>query len=176
MFYVLCLSVLPIVSSLSEHGGTMLGTMKTMRQDRRIQIRRRCHHRHVPRPMVRRVAGWSAIGLGLLGIALPVMPGLIFLALGIVLLGPHDPMLRRITLSIRLLLRRWSQAEQRHIRQLGAFVRSRYRQQRLLLREYLHRHEHGRQSWRAHYLLLALTLAVLAITAGIGFVIWHTIL
>ena len=120
--------------------------------------------------------GWSAIVVGLLGIMLPILPGVIFFALGIILLGPHDPTLRRIAIGIRLLLRRWSQAEQQHVRRIGIFVRCRYREQRLLLREYLHRHKRGGQSWSGHYLLLALTLIVLAITAGIGLVIWHTIL
>ena len=132
--------------------------------------------RHVPRSMIRRILGWSSIGLGLLGIVLPVLPGLIFIALGIVLLGPHDPALRRSAIAIRLILRRWSQAEQRHMRQIGRFVRRRYCEQRHILRSHLHHHEYGGQSWRGHYVLLAITLVALAITAGIGFFVWHTIL
>lgn len=133
-------------------------------------------HRHVPRSMIRRILGWSAISLGLLGIVLPVLPGIIFIAIGIVLLGPHDPALRRSAIAIRLILRRWSQAKQRHMRLTGQFVRRRYCEQRRMLRTHLHHHEHGSQSWRGHYVLLAMTLVGLAITAGIGFFVWHTIL
>jgi uncharacterized membrane protein YbaN (DUF454 family) len=147
-----------------------------MRQERHISIRQQTKHRHRPRSLMRRVLGWIAIGVGLLGIVLPVLPGVIFIALGIVLLGPHDPTLRRIAILIRLILRRWSCAKQHHIRRLGQYVRSQYRQQRLLLRAQLHHHERGEQSWRGHYVLLALTLFALAITAGIGLVVWHTIL
>lgn len=126
--------------------------------------------------MIRRIMGWSTIALGLLGVMLPVLPGVVFFALGVVLLGPHDPTLRRIAIGIRLILRRWSQANHQQTRRIGQFVRSRYREQRLLLRSHLHHHEYGGQSWRGHYLLLALTLFVLALTAGIGFFVWHTIL
>jgi hypothetical protein len=141
-----------------------------------MDIRRQTKHRHMPRPIIRRVLGWSAIVVGLLGVVLPVLPGVVFFALGAVLLGPHDPTLRRIAVGIRLFLRRWSCAKQRHVRRIGQYVRSQYREQRLLLRAYLHRHERGEQSWRGHYVLLALTLFVLALTAGIGLVVWHTIL
>lgn len=132
--------------------------------------------RHVPRSMIRRILGWSSIVLGLLGIVLPVLPGLIFIAVGIVLLGPHDPALRRMAIAIRLILRRWSQAKQRHMRRVGQFARRRYCEQRHMLRSQLHQHEHGGQSWRGHYVLLAITLVGLAITAGIGFFVWHAIL
>ena len=132
--------------------------------------------RHVQRSMIRRILGWSSIVLGLLGIVLPVLPGLIFIAVGIVLLGPHDPALRRMAIAIRMILRRWSQTKQRHMREIGRFARRRYREQRNLLRSHLHQHEHGGQSWRGHYVLLAITLAALAITAGIGFFVWHAIL
>jgi uncharacterized membrane protein YbaN (DUF454 family) len=147
-----------------------------MIQERHIQMSRTSKRRHAPRTLIRRVLGWGTIALGLLGIVLPVLPGLIFIAIGVVLLGPHDPALRRSAIAIRLILRRWSQCKQRHFRQLGRFARSRYREQRLLLRAQLHHHEHGEQGWRGHYMLLAITLAALAITAGIGFFVWHTIL
>jgi hypothetical protein len=147
-----------------------------MRQERQVHIRRQAKDRHMPRSIIRRVLGWSAIVVGLLGVMLPVLPGVVFFALGALLIGPHDPTLRRIAVGIRLFLRRWSCAKQRHMRRLGRYVRSQYREQRLLLRAYLHRHEHGEESWRGHYGLLALTLFVLALTAGIGLVVWHTIL
>jgi hypothetical protein len=147
-----------------------------MTQERHIQMSRTSKRRHIPRTLIRRVLGWGNITLGLLGIVLPVLPGLIFIAVGIVLLGPHDPALRRSAIMIRLILRRWSQCKQRHLRRIGQFARRRYREQRLLLRAHLHHHESGGRGWSGHYMLLALTLAALAITASIGFFVWHTIL
>jgi uncharacterized membrane protein YbaN (DUF454 family) len=97
-----------------------------MKQNQRGQMRRATHRRHIPKSLVRRVIGWSLVVLGLLGLALPVLPGLILFAIAIVLLGPHDPTLRRLAVWVRLVLRRWSQAKQRHVRRLGIFVRQWY--------------------------------------------------
>lgn len=125
--------------------------------------------------MVRRVAGWSLICLALLGMALPVLPGLIFLVFGILVLGPHDPMLRRIAVAIRIVLRRWSQMRQRHMRRLGCFARERYSESRRVVRAHLHRHQHGESGWRTHVSLLLVTLIGLTASAGIMYAVWHTI-
>lgn len=134
---------------------------------------RRC--RHLPHPLRRRILGWSLVTLALLGFLLPVIPGLPLLALGIIALGPHDPTLRRSAVLLRLVLRRWSQLRQRHLRWIGSFVRQRYSQTRLSLRAHLHGHQHGRQGWRAHLGLLIMTLIGLTASAGAMFVAWHTI-
>ena len=133
------------------------------------------HRRHITKSLARRILGWSLLALALLGFVLPVLPGLPLLALGIIALGPHDPTLRRIAVRVRLLIRRWSQMRQRHLRRCGIFVRQRYRETRLTLHAHLHRHEHGRQGWRAHLALLAMTLLGLTASAGAALAAWHTI-
>lgn len=151
----------------------VIGTIQTvMHQPPKPSGPRR---RHTARPLSRRIAGWALIGLALLGMALPVMPGLIFLALAIVLLGPHDPLLRRAGYIIRLLLRRLSQARHRRLRLLGRAARWRYADARKQVREVLHHHERGEISWRAHLPLLATMLLGLTASAAIGLAVAHTI-
>lgn|GEM_PF-2914182 len=146
-----------------------------MKQNQRGQMRRATHRRHIPKSLVRRVIGWSLVVLGLLGLALPVLPGLILFAIAIVLLGPHDPTLRRLAVWVRLVLRRWSQAKQRHVRRLGIFVRQWYCAQRLVLRGMLHRHEHGAQGWQTHLALLAAMLIGMAVSGGVFLAVLHQI-
>lgn len=146
-----------------------------MQHDHTMRMRP-VHRRHAPRPLLSRLAGWALIGLGLLGIVLPVLPGLIFIALGIITLGPHDPTLRRVAVAIRIVLRRWSQSKQRHLRAIGSIARSWHRATRLALREQLHQHERGERGWRAHARLLAILLIGLSISAGIMLFVWRTIL
>ena len=131
--------------------------------------------RHVPRSLLRRVAGWCLIVLAVLGVALPVLPGLPFLALGILVLGPHDPTLRRIAVALRLLLRRWSQARHRHVRRTGSWARQQYRDARHALRAHLHRHRHGADGWRSHLALLGVMLISVTISAGIIFAVWRSV-
>ncbi|MCU0490539.1 MAG: hypothetical protein MUD01_02930 [Chloroflexaceae bacterium] len=52
--------------------------------------------------------GWCCIALGLLGMALPMMPGVALLVLGVALVGQRHPLLRRARVWYRLLLRRWA--------------------------------------------------------------------
>jgi len=131
--------------------------------------------RHVQRPLPRRIAGWALIGLALLGMVLPVLPGLIFLALAIVLLGPHDPLLRRAGIAIRLLLRRLSHARHRWLRALGCEARWRYASARKQVRQVMHHHQRGEIGWRAHLPLLATMLLGLTVSAAIGLVVARTI-
>ncbi len=128
------------------------------------------------RPTIRRIIGWSVLALGIVGVVIPILPGFPFVVLAVFLIGPHDPLLRRFGILIHLLLRRWSQAKHPKMRQVGMYIRNLYYEKRLLLREHLHQREYGGQTWRGHYLLLALTLFALAISASIGFILWHTIL
>lgn len=46
--------------------------------------------------LVRQIAGWAFIVLGILGLFLPLLQGILFLALGIYLLSPHIPLFHRI--------------------------------------------------------------------------------
>jgi hypothetical protein len=146
-----------------------------MEQNHPLQ-RRRGRRAHIPRSLIRRIAGWSLIALGILGCVLPVLPGLVLIALGILVIGPHDPLLRRLATLVRIALRRWSRVKQPHLRRLGRWVRWQYRTSRLMLREHLHRHEHGTDGWRAHLPLLGVTLAGVAMSAAVMLLLWHTIL
>ncbi|MCF7838974.1 MAG: hypothetical protein K9N49_10130 [Candidatus Marinimicrobia bacterium] len=51
---------------------------------------------HPDRHLLRLVAGWLMIVLGLLGLVLPILQGLLFLAIGIYLLTPFVPALARL--------------------------------------------------------------------------------
>jgi uncharacterized membrane protein YbaN (DUF454 family) len=114
------------------------------------------------------------IVLALLGFVLPLLPGVVFLGLGIVLLGPHDPTLRRVGLWARMLLRRWSQARQRHLRSLGQFARQRYCVTRLTLREYLRKRAAGNTRHGLELVLLTVTLLGVVVAFGAIAVLWHT--
>ena len=116
------------------------------------------------------------IGLALLGFVLPLLPGVVFLGLGIVLLGPHDPTLRHAGLWTRLLLRRWSQARQRHLRMLGQFARQRYRATRLALREHLHHRARRSTNRQWELVLLTVTLIGVVVAASAMVLLWHTVL
>jgi hypothetical protein len=131
--------------------------------------------RHAPRSLARRMLGWFVLSLGLLGLAVPVLPGLLLLGLGIVILGPRDPVLRRLAIRIRLFLRRWSQARHPRWRWLGQQLRSRYRASRLALRTYLHDQAHGHYSRTSQLLMLTVSLIGVAVTATTVYVIWRVL-
>jgi hypothetical protein len=143
-----------------------------MEHDRANLSRRR---RHPPRSLTRRIVGWIVLSLGVLGLAVPVLPGLLLLGLGMLILGPRDPALRRATVQIRLALRHWSRARHPRLRQIGRWVRQRHRAARATLRSHLHDYMHGRMSWTAHLLMLAVSLIGMAVTATTVFMIWRAI-
>lgn len=53
------------------------------------------HKPHWLRKLIRHVAGWSCIVLGVLGCFLPILQGFVFLAAGAALLAPDIPFFRR---------------------------------------------------------------------------------
>ncbi|NJN65401.1 MAG: hypothetical protein HC884_01150 [Chloroflexaceae bacterium] len=57
---------------------------------------------------VRPAVGWGFILLGIVGLFLPVLQGLLFLAIGVSLVGRRSRALRWLTVQIKLLLRRWA--------------------------------------------------------------------
>jgi len=59
-------------------------------------------------PVLRQVLGWIFILLGLLGLVLPILQGVIFLVIGIALVGRRNPLIRRASVSFKLFLRRWA--------------------------------------------------------------------
>ena len=73
--------------------------------------------------VVRVVAGWFFIILGLLGLVLPVLQGVLFLAIGAVMLAPYVPFFRRIKVAI---FRRFPRIR-RSVQRAKASVRKRLR-------------------------------------------------
>jgi uncharacterized membrane protein YbaN (DUF454 family) len=55
---------------------------------------------HWLRTLIRHLAGWGLIGLGLIGCLLPVMPQVPFLVAGAVLLAPDIPLFRRLAKAL----------------------------------------------------------------------------
>lgn len=106
---------------------------------------------------------------------MPVLPGVVFLVPAILLIGPHDPGLRRVALLIRMVLRRASRVKHQRLRQIGRFAHTRYNESRRLVRAHLHQHQDGKAGWRTHLPLLAITLIGLTASAGIMFAVWRTI-
>ena len=123
--------------------------------------------RHRPRSLPRRVLGWSVVVAGLVMLVLPG-PGLLALALGIIILGRHDPTLRRWAVWFRLGLRRLSRAESPTVRPIGRWLREQQCRARQQIREQLQRHAHGQPLSPAVRLWIGLTLAMAIVSAGVG--------
>ncbi len=128
---------------------------------------RRHDPRHRPPGMPRRILGWLAIIAGLLMLILPG-PGFLALAVGIILLGPRDPALRRSAVALRLALRQLSHAKQRHVRIIGKWLRARHRSARLLIRDQVNRQMHGQPVGPTVKLLIGIAAATAAIGIGIS--------
>ena len=117
--------------------------------------------------MPRRILGWLAIIAGLLMLILPG-PGFLALAVGIILLGPRDPALRRSAVALRLTLRRLSHAKQLQVRVTGRWLRARHRSARQLIRDQVNRQMHGEPISPAVKLLIGIAAATTAIGLGIS--------
>jgi hypothetical protein len=88
-------------------------------------------------PVIRQVLGWFFIFLGLLGLLLPVLQGVLFLVIGVALVGRRNWLIRRAALLIKRSLRRWAKVRTPVVGLLG----------RMALRA---QHECSRQSRRLH--------------------------
>ena len=88
-------------------------------------------------PVIRQVLGWFFIFLGLLGLLLPVLQGVLFLVIGVALVGRRNWLIRRAALLIKRWLRRWAKVPTPVVGSLG----------RMALRA---QHESSRQSRRLH--------------------------
>jgi hypothetical protein len=70
-------------------------------------------------PIFRQVLGWLFILLGLIGLVLPILQGVIFLVIGIALVGRRHPLIRYVSVYFKLFLRRWAAIETPVIGPLG---------------------------------------------------------
>ncbi len=104
---------------------------------------------------------------GLVLVVLPG-PGLLALALGIVLLGRHDPTLRRSAILLRLSVRRMSRAERRWIRWAGAWLRHHQSRSRLIIREQVRRCAAGHPLSPSVWLWIVLSLGVAMMSIGVS--------
>ena len=60
--------------------------------------------------LLRQVLGWLFILLGLLGLVLPVLQGVLFLVIGVALVGRRNWLIRRSMVIFKRFLRRWAAA------------------------------------------------------------------
>jgi len=58
--------------------------------------------------LLRQVLGWLFILLGLLGLVLPVLQGVLFLVIGVALVGRRNWLIRRSMVIFKRFLRRWA--------------------------------------------------------------------
>jgi hypothetical protein len=123
--------------------------------------------RHKPPHPLRRVLGWVVVAAGLAMLVLPG-PGLLALALGVILLGRRDPTLRRWALLLRIHLRRLSRAEQRQLRLIGRWLRQKHQTARAFVRQELHRHARGEPLSAAVRLWIGFTVISAVVGLGAG--------
>jgi len=70
-------------------------------------------------PVLRQVLGWLLILLGLVGLVLPILQGVLFLVIGIALVGRRHPVIRWVAVYFKLGLRRWAALQTPLIGPLG---------------------------------------------------------
>lgn len=137
-----------------------------MQQKTDYHMRRNRHH---PLPSLpRRIIGWTCIVLGLIGLLMPVLPGIALLMVGIVLLGPHEPKLRRTAFTIRWALRRWSRVSHPRLRHWGWTIRKRHRSVRLLVRSQVGRFQRGEFGRRDYAIWAACALFSAVLLTGVA--------
>jgi hypothetical protein len=72
--------------------------------------------------VLRPLLGWTFIVLGVIGMPLPIVNGLIFLVLGLALIGPRNKLIRWSRVHIKLLLARWAALPTPVVGPLGRFA------------------------------------------------------
>jgi hypothetical protein len=101
-------------------------------------------------PVIRQVLGWFFILVGLLGLLLPVLQGVLFLVIGVALVGRRNWLIRRAAILIKRSLRRWAKVSTPMIGPLGRMAlraqREYSRQSRRLHRRIAERHQRARRA------------------------------
>lgn len=73
--------------------------------------------------LIKPALGWFFIVVGLIGMPMPIVNGLIFLVIGIALVGHRNRQIRWARVQIKLLLEYWAEREQRLLRWSGRLAR-----------------------------------------------------
>jgi len=73
-------------------------------------------------PVIRQVIGWLCIILGIIGLVLPLLQGVLFLVIGIALVGRRNWLLRWATVKLKLLVRRWAAHPHPWLRRAGGLA------------------------------------------------------
>ncbi len=76
--------------------------------------------------LIRRTLGFIALGIGIAGVLLPIIPGWPGFVVAIILLGRRDPALRYLHLLGRRSLRRMRRSRIRQMRRLGHWLSAHY--------------------------------------------------
>jgi hypothetical protein len=97
-------------------------------------------------------------------------PGLIALAIGIILLGRRDRLLRRAALALHMALRGLSRAEQPKVRAVGAWLRARHAGARRFVRDEVIGYGQGRSLRLVTKIWIGITLLLTALAAGVGLI------
>ncbi len=92
-------------------------------------------------PIVRQILGYSFLVIGLLGAALPIIPGWPGIIVAVALLGRRDPTLRRLHLIVRQSLRQLRRARPGAVRNTGWQLSNQYRNMRRALLPHIIRAE-----------------------------------
>lgn len=79
-----------------------------------------------PALLIRRVLGFTFLAIGILGALLPIIPGWPGLFVAILLLGRRDPVLRKLHLAGRRVLRGLRTNRAPHLRRLGRWLSGQY--------------------------------------------------
>ncbi len=73
-------------------------------------------------PIIRQLLGWTCIVLGIIGLFLPLLQGVLFLMIGIALVGRRNWLLRWTAVKIKLFVRRWAAHPHPWLSRLGLFA------------------------------------------------------
>ncbi|MBI2440700.1 MAG: hypothetical protein HYV35_04935 [Lentisphaerae bacterium] len=61
----------------------------------------------IKRPLIRQIAGWTLLAIGVVGIIIPVLPGWLFLGAGALILAPYVRAFRRLAAWLHIRFPGW---------------------------------------------------------------------
>ncbi len=102
-------------------------------------------------PLLRPLLGWLFLALGVLGIILPILQGVLFLLIGVALVGRRNRVIRRIRVAYRLSIRQLAHSRRPALRWIGQHARHamfRLLSKQHALRRRRHEHQIARRRFR----------------------------